>query len=79
MYFQILKGSHAFLFISLKVIHHTPANTLSISGLKSRVLKLSFLSLKMMVKSGSLSPFRVAAAEWPNWPGSLAGISEGAR
>ena len=46
-----------------------------------------------MVKSGldflfgnSLSPFRVAAAqcknictEWPNWPGSLAGISEGAR
>ena len=30
----------------------TPARTLSISGLKSRVLKLSFLSLKMMVKSG---------------------------
>ena len=31
---------------------NTPARTLSISGLKSRVLKLSFLSLKMMVKSG---------------------------
>ena len=30
----------------------TPARTLSISALKSRVLKLSFLSLKMMVKSG---------------------------
>ena len=30
----------------------TPARTLSISGLKSRVLKLSFLSLQMMVKSG---------------------------
>ena len=30
----------------------TPVKTLFISGLKSRVLKLSFLSLKMMVKSG---------------------------
>ena len=30
----------------------TQARTLSISGLKSRVLKFSFLSLKMMVKSG---------------------------
>ena len=30
----------------------TPARTLSISGVESRVLKLSFLSLKMMVKSG---------------------------
>ena len=30
----------------------TPAKTLSISGLKSRVLKLSSMSLKMMVKSG---------------------------
>ena len=30
----------------------TPVNILSISGLKSRVLKLSFLSLKMTVKSG---------------------------
>ena len=47
----------------------------------------------MMVKCGldysignSPSPFRVAAAqcknicpEWLNWPGSLAGISEGAQ
>ena len=31
---------------------YTPAGTLSISGLKSRVLKLSFFSLKMVVKSG---------------------------
>ena len=30
----------------------TPARTLFKKGLKSRVLKLSFLSLKMMVKSG---------------------------
>ena len=30
----------------------TPARTHSISGLKSRVLKLTFFSLKMMVKSG---------------------------
>ena len=30
----------------------TPVITLSISRLKSRVMKLSFLSLKMMVKSG---------------------------
>ena len=30
----------------------TPARTLLMSGLKSRVLKLSFLSLKMMVKIG---------------------------
>ena len=30
----------------------TPARTLFISGLKSRVIKLPFLSLKMMVKSG---------------------------
>ena len=34
------------------VIFVTPARTLSISGLKSRVFELSFLSLKMMVKSG---------------------------
>ena len=33
-------------------LSYTPARTLSISGLKSRVLKLSFLSLQMMVKSG---------------------------
>ena len=31
---------------------YTPARTLSISGIKSGVLKLSFLSLNMMVKSG---------------------------
>ena len=31
--------------------HDTPARTLSISGLKSRVLKLSFLSLKFILKS----------------------------
>jgi hypothetical protein len=55
-------------------------------------MKLPFLSSKMMVKSGLefilnlTSRFRVAAAQgknicpgWPNWPGSLAGISEGAR
>ena len=30
----------------------TPARTHSINGLKSRVLKLTFLALKMMVKSG---------------------------
>ena len=30
----------------------TPTRTHSISGLKSRVLKLTFFSLKMMVKSG---------------------------
>ena len=30
----------------------TPARTLFISGLKSRVLKLPFFYLKMMVKSG---------------------------
>ena len=32
--------------------YFTPVITLFISGLKSRVMKLSFLSLKMMVKSG---------------------------
>ena len=31
---------------------HTPARTYSISGLKSRVLKLTFSGSKMMVKSG---------------------------
>ena len=30
----------------------TPARTLSISGLKSGVLKLPFLKLKMMMKNG---------------------------
>ena len=44
---------HAGLFQCLKKLtYFTPARTLSISGLKSRVLKLSFLSLKMMAKSG---------------------------
>ena len=38
--------------IGLMYSPSTPARTLSISGLKSRVLKLSFLSLKMLVKSG---------------------------
>ena len=41
----------------LKSVHFkktvaTPARTLFIRGLKSRVMKLPFLSLKMMVKSG---------------------------
>ena len=40
---------HSNPFICLYV---TPARTLFISGLKSRVMKLPFLSLKMMVKSG---------------------------
>ena len=31
--------------------YYTPDTTLSISGLKSRVIKLPFLSLNMMVKS----------------------------
>ena len=35
-----------------QTLQFTPARTLSISGLKSRVLKLSFLSLKMMIKRG---------------------------
>ena len=43
--FQKKKYIGTYLFI-------TPARTLSISGIKSRVLKLSFLSLNMMVKSG---------------------------
>ena len=34
------------------MIYGTPARTLFISGLKSRVLKLPFLTLKMMGKSG---------------------------
>ena len=33
-------------------MHNTPVRTHSISGLKSRVMKLTFSSLKMMVKSG---------------------------
>ena len=34
------------------LVYFTPARTHFISGLKSRVLKLIFFSLKMMVKSG---------------------------
>ena len=68
---------------------YTPARTLFISELKSSVLKLPFL-LKNDGKEWSRLfilkfTFRVAAAqcknicqEWPNWLGSLAGISEGA-
>ena len=42
-----------FIFCQIStVIYCTPVITLFISGQKSRVLKLSFLSLKMMVKSG---------------------------
>ena len=40
------------LYFKLYRIVITPARTLFISGLKSRVMKLPFLSLKMMVKSG---------------------------
>ena len=45
-------------------ISHTPARTLSESGLKCRVLKLPVRNLKMMMKNGldlfwnPLSPFR---------------------
>ena len=39
-------------FQSGPIAYPTPARTHSISGLKSRVLKLTFFSLKMMVKSG---------------------------
>ena len=74
-------------------INATPARTLFISGLKSRVMKLPFLSLKMMVKSGLefilklTEPLQSCCCcqcknicpDWPNWPGSLAGISEGAQ
>ena len=40
------------MYSRLRNKHSTPVRTLSISGLKSRVMKLPFLSLKMMVKSG---------------------------
>ena len=43
----------------------TPARTLSISGLKSRVLKFSFLSLKMMVKSGLEFILKLIPSEIP--------------
>ena len=40
------------LYDALKATQFTPVRTLSISGLKSRVLILSFLNLKMIGKSG---------------------------
>ena len=43
---------HVYLNMKGNISHLTPARTHSISGLKSRVLKLTFFSLKMMVKSG---------------------------
>ena len=56
-YFLILLSSYCHLLNgpTLKVQHRkwgTPARTLSISGLKSRVLKLPFFNLKMMMKNG---------------------------
>ena len=64
----------------------TPARTLFISGLKSQVLKLSFLSLKMMVKSGlefilkltqplqsCCCPVQKFCPERMNWSGRLEG------
>ena len=45
-----VKGVALFLFELLS--EGTPARSHFISGLKSRVMKLPFLSLKMMVKSG---------------------------
>ena len=36
----------------LPASYATPVRTLSISGLKSRVMKRPFFSLKMMIKSG---------------------------
>ena len=45
-------GYNVFIGVEIALTHYTLARTLSISGVKSRVLKLSFLSLKMMVKSG---------------------------
>ena len=46
---------HIYFVVFLAIIDlesSTPARTLLISGLKSLVMKLSFLTLKMMVKSG---------------------------
>ena len=37
---------------NIYIRQYTPARTLSISGLKFRVFKLSFLTLKMMLKRG---------------------------
>ena len=54
MFFPISELRDFFSYYNERKLHkrHTPVITLFISGLKSRVLKLSFLSLKMMVKSG---------------------------
>ena len=49
--FKLVDGKQAWFAYNI-CIWITPVITLFISGLKSRVLKLSFLSLKMMVKSG---------------------------
>ena len=45
------KLTSQFFFIKFTLLL-TPVRTNSISGLKSRVMKIPFLSLKMMVKSG---------------------------
>ena len=55
--FQWNRAVYPWIFVNTVSVtgfyhRHTPARTLFISGLKSRVMKLSFLSLKMMVKSG---------------------------
>ena len=70
----------------------TPARTHFITGLKSRVLKLSFLTLKEGEKWSRIFYFEIHRAhselllpsakicpERLNWPGRLAGIFEGAR
>ena len=71
----------------------TPARTLSISGLKSRVLKLPLFDLKMMVKSGleffvlkftkplqsCCCPVQKNMSKKAELAGRSAGISEGAR
>ena len=72
------KGAH--LMISLAIHYRfddssfTPARTLSISGLKSRVLKLPFFNLKMMMKNGLDFFFEIhrAPSEIPaNLPGQF--------
>ena len=51
---SVMTSSLHFASISwiLEASSHTPLRTLWISGIKSRVLKLTFFSLKMIVKSG---------------------------
>ena len=41
--------------IPVRKEYHTPARTLSISGLKSQVLKLTFFNLRIMKKNGLFS------------------------